>query len=123
MKDKAGATEKQEEQLKLAARDLFDRIMQMTHNAGATAEQRALNYLAVSYPAIYAMAADACKRDLTLTKVEVRPSRLSGARRILDVIFSYANRKTGVTEKYFVRVDVSGQFPFLVTELSPYYER
>ena len=42
-----------------AAEELFDRIMQMTDNAGATDEHRALNYMAVRYQAIYANAADA----------------------------------------------------------------
>jgi len=28
-----------------------------------------------------------------------------------------------VTEKYFVRVDVTEEFPFLVTRMSPYYDR
>jgi hypothetical protein len=45
------------EQFGAASRELFDRIMQMTDNAGATDEHRALNYLAVRYPAIYAKAA------------------------------------------------------------------
>ena len=36
-----------------ASEELFDRIMQMTDNAGATDDHRALNYLAVRYPAIY----------------------------------------------------------------------
>jgi hypothetical protein len=44
----------QEEQFRSAAGELFDRIMQMADNAGATDEDRALNYLAVRYPAIYA---------------------------------------------------------------------
>jgi hypothetical protein len=55
--------------------------------------------------------------------VEVRPSRLSGTRRIVDVVFSYTNRNTDVTEKYFVRVDVTEEWPFLVTKMSPYYDR
>ena len=41
-----------------AAEELFDRIMQMTDNAGATDEHRALNYLAMRYQAIYAKAAE-----------------------------------------------------------------
>jgi PatG C-terminal len=53
----------------------------------------------------------------------VRPSSLSGVRNIVDVIFSYTNRATDVTEKFFVRVDVTEEFPFLVTKLSPYYDR
>ena len=42
---------------------------------------------------------------------------------IVDVIFSYTNRNTDVTEKSFVRVDVSDEFPFLVKKLSPYFDR
>jgi hypothetical protein len=42
---------------------------------------------------------------------------------VVDVIFSYTNRNTDFTEAYFVRVDVTGEFPFLVTKLSPYYDR
>src|SRR6266568_8846185 len=106
-----------------AAGELFDRIMQTADNAGATDEHRALNYLAVRYPAIYATATDCHGRNSSLTAVDVQPSRLSGARTIVDVIFSYTNRTTDVTEKFFVRVDVTEEFPFLVTKLSPYYDR
>jgi hypothetical protein len=55
--------------------------------------------------------------------VEVRPSPLSGARRVVDVIFAYNNRQTDVTDKFAVRVDVTEEFPFLVTKMSPYYDR
>jgi hypothetical protein len=81
-----------------AAEELFDRIMQMADNAGSTDEHRALNYLAVRYQAIYANAAEAFARDAALTKVEVAPSPLSGTRNVVDVIFSYTNRKTDVME-------------------------
>jgi hypothetical protein len=106
-----------------AAEELFDRIMQMTDNAGATDEHRALNYLAVRYHAIYANAAEAFGRNASLTGVNVTVSPLSGARKVVDVILSYTNRNTDVIEKYFTRVDVSEEFPFLVTKLSPYYDR
>jgi hypothetical protein len=106
-----------------AAEELFERVMQIADNAGASDEHRALNYLAVRYPSIYARAAEAHATDFSLTAIETRPSRLSGARTILDVIFSFTNRKTDVNEKFFVRVDVTEEFPFLVTKLSPYYER
>lgn len=106
-----------------AAGELFDRIMQLTDNAGATDEHRALNYLAMRYPAIYAKAAEAFGRDFALTAVEVRPSPLSSLRNIVEVIFSYTNRNTDFTEKYFLRCDVTEEFPFLVNKLSPYYDR
>jgi PatG C-terminal len=55
---------------------------------------------------------------------EVRSaSRLGGTRRIVEVIFTYTNRQTDVDEKSFVRVDVTEEFPFLVTKMSPYYDR
>lgn len=107
----------------LAAEQMFDHIMQMADNAGATDENRALNYLAVRYPAIYSSVAEAFARNSSLTAVDVLPSALSGTRNIVDVVFSYTNRNTDVTEKFFCREDVTDEFPFLVTKLSPYYER
>jgi len=111
------------EKFQRAAEEVFDRVMLMTDNAGATDENRALNYLAMRYPAIYARAADQFGRDFSLSGVEVRPSTLSGTRNIVDVIFSYTNRNTDYTEKYFVRCDVTEEFPFLVTKMSPYFDR
>jgi hypothetical protein len=112
-----------EDRFREAAGEVFDRIMQMTDNAGATDEHRALNYLAVRYPAIYAAVAEAHGRNLSLTAVDVRPSLLSGVRKIVDVIFSFTNRATDVIEKQFVRCDTTEEFPFLVTKMSPYFDR
>jgi hypothetical protein len=106
-----------------AAEELFDRIIQMADNAGATDADRAVNYCALRYPAIYAKSAEAFAQDFSLTGVEVRPSPLSSTRKIVDVIFPYTNRNTDVTEKFFARVDVTEEFPFLVTKMSPYYDR
>jgi len=106
-----------------AAAELFDRIMQLTDNAGATDEHRALNYLTMRYPEIYAKAAEEFGRDFSLTGVTVLPSPTSRTRSMVDVIFSYTNRNTDFTEKFFVRCDTSEEFPFLVTKLSPYYDR
>jgi hypothetical protein len=106
-----------------AAEELFDRIMQMTDNAGATDEHRVLNYLAMRYPAIYAKAAEKFGDENSLTGIEVIQSSLSSTRKILKVVFSYTNRNTDFTEKFFVRVDATEEFPFLVTKMSPYYDR
>jgi PatG C-terminal len=102
--------------------EVFDRIMQIADNAGATDEHRALNYLLVRYPAIYTKAAEEYARDFALTGVEAHLSSLSSTRRIVEVIFSFTNRNTDFTEKFFVRVDVTDEFPFLVTKLSPYFD-
>jgi hypothetical protein len=112
-----------DDQFETTAGEVFNRIMQMTDNAGATDEHRALNYLALRYPATYSRIADAFAQDFSLSGLEVRPSRLSGTRNILDVILSFTNRNTDFTEKSFVRVDVTEEFPFMVTKMSPYYDR
>lgn len=110
-------------QFRAVAEEVFDRIMLLTDNAGNTDEHRALNYMAMRYPAIYARAAEQFANDFSLTGVEVRPSPLSGTRKIVDVIFSYTDRKTDFTEKFCARCDTTEEFPFLVTKLSPYYDR
>jgi hypothetical protein len=112
-----------EEQFEAAAGEVLDRILQMTDNAGATDEHRALNYLAMRYPYIYDKTAEEFARDFSLSGVEVRPSPLSSTRNIVDVIFAYTNRNTDFTEKFFVRCDMTEEFPFLVTRMSPYYDR
>ena len=111
------------EQFEPAAEELLQRIMTMADNAGATDEYRALNYVAARYPAIYATTTERFAQNSSLTAIEVRPSRLSGVRRIVDLIFSFTHRQTDVTEKDFVRVDVTEEFPFLITKLSPYFDR
>lgn len=113
----------EESRFAAVAGELLDRMMQLADNAGATDEHRAVNYLAVRYPAIYGAAAEASGRNASLTAVEIRPSTLSGTRKILEVIYCYTNRNTDVTEKLFLRVDVTEEFPFLVTKLSPYFDR
>lgn len=118
-----GTEKKAAKESTAATEEVFDRIMQMTDNAGATDGDRALNYLAVRYQAIYANATEAFARNASLTGVHVQSSALSGTRNIVDVVFTYTNRNTDVDEKFAVRVDVTDEFPFLVTKLSPYYDR
>jgi PatG Domain len=110
-------------QFETAATELFERILLMADNAGATDEHRAANYLAVRYPAVYATVAEAFGRNASLTALDVRLSPLSSVRRIVEVIFSFTNRETDVVEKFSTRVDVTDQFPFLVKKMSPYYDR
>lgn len=113
----------EEERFRAAASELFERVLQISDNAGAADGHRALNYLAVRYPQIYSKCAEAHSQGASLASIETKVSRLSGVRNIIDVIFAFTHRSTDVTEKYFVRVDITEQFPFLVTKLSPYYDR
>src|SRR4029453_1915328 len=97
--------------------------MLMADNAGAADDHRALNYLAVRYPAIYHTAAEMYARNASLSALATRPAAVAGTRKIIDIIFSYTDRTTSGAEKPFCRVDVTEEFPFLVTKLSPYYDR
>ena len=106
-----------------SAEEVFERMKLMTDNAGSTDEHRALNYLCVRSADVYDKVAAAFDREASLTAIEVQPSPLSGTRNILDVIFSFTDRKTDVIEKLFSRVDVTEEFPFLVTKMSPYFDR
>jgi len=105
------------------AEELLDRVLQLAGNAGTSDEHRALNYLAMRSPAIYARTAEAVARNQALSAVETRPSTLGGARNILDVVFTYRDRGNDGVEKALVRVDVTEQFPFLTSRLAPYYDR
>lgn len=109
------------------ARDLFERrILQMADNAGVADEHRAINYLAVRYPQIYAATVQQAGEGRSLVAIDPHPSRMSGARRLVNVIFEYGDR-AGTSGIYPVklraRVDVTDEFPFLDMPLSPYFDR
>jgi PatG C-terminal len=114
-----------EEQFKKTAYAIFDHIIQIADNTGATDEHRALNYLSVRYDEIYHRTQLLQSENYSFTGVEVRHSPLSGTRKIVDVIFSYENRANRAIQKWFVRVDVTPteEFPFLVSPLQEYFER
>jgi hypothetical protein len=103
--------------------DVFDQILQTADNAGATDEHRALNYAAVRFPGFYLKTFEMFSAGFSLTAIDVRPSRLATARKIVDVVFAYTNRQTWFTEQWFARFDVTEEFPFLVSPLARYFER
>jgi len=105
-----------------AAEEVFNTIIQLADNAGSTSEHRALNYCIVRYRGFFDKTVEQFHRNFSLTGVEARPSSLSSTRAIVDVVFSYADRQRDSTEKYFVRVDVTEEFPFLMTRMAPYYD-
>jgi hypothetical protein len=105
------------------AEDLLYRVLRISDNAGATDEHRALNYLTVRYDRIYHRVAERFGQNYSLSEVGVRPSQLGGARKIMEVIFSFTHRETDVVDKDFLRVDVTEEFPFLVSKLAPFFER
>jgi hypothetical protein len=116
-------SEMTDEEFRKSSDVLFERIQQLADNVGATDEHRAVNYLAVRYPQIYTHTAEMFARDFSLTKVDIMPSRLTATRKLVNVIFTYTNRKTDVEEKYRVRVDVTEKYLFLEKRLSQYLDR
>ncbi len=105
-----------------AAGEMFDRIMQQADSAGATDCDRAQAYLAVKYGQIYALAAQQFASNHSFTSADCRVSSLSGARKVVEVIFSFTDRTTSVLSKFFTRVDVTERLPFLVTPLQQYFD-
>lgn len=106
--------------------NIFEDMLQLADNTGDADEHRAVNYVSLNYPDIYAIrwsqGSAATGDTLAFRGVEVRHSPLGGGRRIMDVIFNYTNA-AGVMSRFYTTVDVTGQFPFLVTKLQPYFER
>ncbi|HZB16419.1 MAG TPA: hypothetical protein VE445_04560 [Nitrososphaeraceae archaeon] len=112
-----------EDQFRKTADAVFSHLIQIADNAGAIDEHRALNYLAVRYDQIYHRTQLLQDENYSFTGIEVRPSLLSGTQKIVDVIFSYENRANRALQKWFCRVDVTGEWPYLVSPMREYFER
>jgi hypothetical protein len=112
-----------EEQIKKTSITLFNNVVQIADNAGATDEHRAINYLSVRYDEIYHRTQSLQDENYSFTAIDVRLSRLSGTRKIVDVIFSYENRINRAIQQWFTRVDVTEEFPFLVSPMQQYIDR
>ena len=82
-----------------------------------------MNYLAVRYDEIYHRTQPLQDENYSFTAIDVRLSRLSGTRKIVDAIFSYENRTNRYIQRWFVRVDVTEEFPFLISPMQEYFER
>jgi hypothetical protein len=65
----AAVPEAQDVKFRASAGEVFDRIIQLADNAGATDEHRPLNYLAVRYPGVYATAAECHARNCALARL------------------------------------------------------
>lgn len=112
---------KPDEKFRAAARDLFFRLTRRSDNRGIADEHRALNYVALRYPPLYRVTADAYKDNKALVDVEARRSPSSN-RRLVAVRLVFRGRRTDVVERYQCLVDVTDRFPFLAAPLSPVYD-
>ncbi|SHM91944.1 cyanobactin maturation protease PatG family protein [Actinacidiphila paucisporea] len=121
-----GALEKPEdvsgEQFDAAAKELLARIMLVADNTGAAPEHRAINYLAVRCPSVYRRTFEAYRDESSLSSIEVRPSPVSQTRLVMNVVFAYTQRTTGVTDKHLFPVDATERYPYLQGSPQPYYD-
>ena len=93
----------------------FDDVMKLADNAGATDDHRALNYVATRYAHIYTALAESRTETLRSRRSRLSPRRSSRARIIVDVVLSFVNRTTGVTTKHSLQVDVTEEWPSLLS--------
>jgi hypothetical protein len=104
-----------------AMRELFFRLTRRSDNQGFTDVHRALNYAALRYPALYRATLRALDDGKALMGVEPRPAP-STSRRLVSVRLIFRDRNTQIVERYSCTVDVTGEFCFLATPLSPTYD-
>jgi hypothetical protein len=98
---------------------------QLADNRGLTDQDRAYNYLIARY-AIASENLEEINQEFELAGVPVIYSRLGGdSRRIVRVIYTFNSKgpNTPAQRKYFVRVDVTEEFPFIATSWNRYLER
>jgi len=106
-------------------RKLLYKLGQCADNLGDTDEWRALNFLAVSYPPLYRRYAKMVliDKEWCLDSVKVVTSRLWREKHIVDPVFAFQNKNTGVVQKYYVRLDVTHLFPMVVHHIAEYFDR
>src|SRR5262249_15346251 len=62
-----------EEEFKNSVRTIFSRILRRSNNTGISDDHRALNYIALRYPAIFEVATRAAAKSLVLASIDARP--------------------------------------------------
>jgi hypothetical protein len=101
---------------------MHEYFSQILDNYGLTDHDRAYNFLTARYditPKIVDM-----QKEFGLQGVPAVYSRLSGdSNRIVRVIFTFKSHNGLVEKKYFVRVDVTNEFPVIITPWHPYLDR
>lgn len=104
-------------------KQIIAEVLALTDNQGDTDSDRAINYVLYHNPLIYLRTYDiyytGCDRSSTepragLTGLRTFQQR-SGERHFIKVVFDYQNFHNGVSENWYATVDVTDEFPFLVS--------
>lgn len=107
-----------------AIKQTLDVVGRMSGNLGASDGHRAINYLVTRYAELYNLVARQLLDNASLDALSVRPSEISGSRRVYDVVLTFKQRGTiAAIQNFSARVDTTDIFPFLVSPLAPYFER
>jgi len=104
-----------------AVREVLMRLTRRTNNRGLSDEHRALNYLALRYPAVYHAVLDAYQRGKILVDVSARHGHSSN-QRLVAVTLTFRHSRTDIVERYRCLVNVTWEFPFLESRLELSYE-
>jgi hypothetical protein len=107
------------ERFQATADEVLTKILQITENAGATPEDRAANFVACRYEAVYLKTFEAFAGDYALTSIDVRPAAVGGDEGVMSFTVTYTSRATDLTEKYSVLVSTRYMNPYLLTRLGP----
>lgn len=105
-----------------AANNAFSVLTLLGDNTGQTDEHRAINYLTFKSMALYKKEIEMELDGFRLNSVTAQPDALARTRRIQDVILVFAKTDAQEVRRFFTRVDVTGQFPFMLNELSLFFD-
>jgi hypothetical protein len=105
-----------------AANNAFSVLTLLSDNTGQTDEHRAINYLTFKSMALYKKEIEMELEGFRLNSVTAQPDPLARTRRIQDVILVFAKTDSQEVRRFFTRVDVTGQFPFMLNELSIFFD-
>lgn len=110
---------------------MLNQMLQVADNAGETDAHRAINYLTVRSKDIYYMAWQMQQPNplppyppgvYFMKSVSAKPAAVQGNRVIVDIIFEYLSRDSYDVVYWYIKVDVTGMYPFLASkQLMQYY--
>lgn len=103
-------------------KDMLERVLYLTNNIGRRDESRALNYVVTNDLRLYTQAAQKFySEQKRVTDIRVERADSNDGRTICNVIIDYTHYQTQIVEQFFIPVDVTGKWPFMVNTIQPYY--
>lgn len=105
-----------------SVRSVFNRVRQRAGNTGLADHNRALNFVALRYPAIYEVAARAGSRSFALSGIDSHATAAADGRRVTTIRLGFRSRTTDWVEQYSCRVDTTEVFPFVVSPLQQIFD-